>query len=153
MKKITVNGQEYKIKFGYLAVSNSNILGEVIKTQSKLEEMEKGNKEVDSETSAALLDEIIPLVGRVTLAGLQRYHADEFGVDYEDEEDVKKKLIAVYRLLDEYFDPEEGESPESAIEMFWDYVVELSDAGFLSVKAGNNEKEPKKPQDHKKPEK
>lgn len=152
MKKITVNGKEYKIKFGYLAVSNSNILGEVLKTQAKLEEME--NKDVDSETSAALISEIIPLVGKVTLAGMQRYHADEFGVDYEDENDVKQKSVAVYRLLDEYFDPEEGEAPESAIEMFWAYVVELSDAGFLSVKAGSNEKnEPKQPQDHKKPEK
>lgn len=159
MKKITVNGNEYKIKFGYLAVSSSGILADTLKMTIRLEDaIEKSNKEdeeVDNITSLQLVSEVIPLVGRMTLAGLQRYHKDVFGVDYEDETDVRAKLKSVLELLDEYFDPEDGEPEESVIEMFWDYVTELRNSGFLSGKAETTEEEnlPKQPQDHKKAQK
>ena len=88
---------------------------------------------------------------------MQSKHADEFGVDYEDEADVRQKLLSVYRLLDEYFDPDEGKPVESAIDMFWGYVAELSNAGFLSgkteVQTAEQQTLPIELQDHKKPEK
>ena len=161
MKRITVNGNEYKIKFGYLAVSSSNLLGETLNMITRVENMlskkEEDNEEIDEVTSMQLMSEVIPLVGKMTLAGLQRYHADVFGVDYEDEADVRKKLKSVLELLDEYFDPEEGEPEESAIEMFWDYVNEFRSSGFLSGKVTETEAVqqtlPIEPQDHKKAQK
>lgn len=163
MKKINVNGTEYKIKFGYLAVSSSNLLGETLNMITRVENMlskkeeEEDNEEIDDLTSMQLMSDVIPLVGKMTLAGLQRYHEDVFGVDYEDEADVRKKLKSVLELLDEYFDPEEGEPEESAIEMFWDYVNEFRGSGFLSGKATETEAVqqtlPIEPQDHKKAQK
>ena len=157
MKVIKVNGQEYKIKFGYLAVSNGNILSDVLSMTDTLEtaaRKEADKEEIDSATSMKLIADLIPLVGRITLAGLQKYHKDVYGVDYENEKDVKDKLALVYELLDEYFDPEDGQPEESAIEMFWDFVNELRGSGFLSGKnAEEAENLPKQPQDHKKAEK
>lgn len=151
MKVIKVNGKEYKIKFGYLAVSSSDILSDFLKMTTKLEGVMSDEQEgIDDSTSMELIAELIPLVGRATLAGLQKYHGDVFGVDYENENDVALKLKTVFELLDDYFDPEDGERQESAIEMFWGYVDELRNAGFLSGKAETEEKTPKQPQDHKK---
>ena len=146
MKKITVNGNEYKLKFGYLAVSAGNIIGDVLNTAGELEEIDDN----DNVSVYKAINKIMPLVGRIVLAGLQKYHADEFGVDYEDESDVSTKLKAVYELLDDYFDPEDGEPEESAIELFWDFANELREAGFLSGKPQTKQAEIAQiPQDHK----
>lgn len=151
MKVIKVNGEEYKIKFGYLAVSSSDILSDFLQMTTRLENAASGEEgEIDDATSMKLVAELIPLVGRAALAGLQKYHGDVFGVDYENENDVAIKLKAVFELLDDYFDPEDGERQESAIEMFWGFVEELRNAGFLSGKTETEEKTPKQPQDHKK---
>jgi len=150
MKKIKVNDTEYKLKFGYLSVASSGIIKEVL-------DMTEDLQKVDADDDANIykvVQTVMPLIGRIALAGLQRYHDDEFGVDYDDQEDVKAKLKKVYKLLDEYFDPEDGEPDESAIEMFWDFASELRDSGFLSGKPQTiAEKIAEIPQDHKKPEK
>lgn len=150
MKKIKVNDTEYKLKFGYLSVASSGIIKEVL-------DMTEDLQKVDADDDANIykvVQTVMPLIGRIALAGLQRYHDDEFGVDYDDQEDVKAKLKKVYKLLDEYFDPEDGEPDESAIEMFWDFASELRDSGFLSGKPQTTaEKIAEIPQDHKKSEK
>ena len=144
MKTINVYGKEYKVKFGYLAVANSGILADVVTMIDKLEESNTDN----TESVISVLDELVPLVSRMTLAGLQKKHADEFGVDYEDESEVKEKLNKVADLLDDYFDPEDGEEEHSMIELFWLFVNELVDSGFLSLNREKLEETPKT-QDHK----
>lgn len=155
MKNITVNGKDYAIKFGYYAVASSNIIEDVVSMQCRIDAMEKIEDETQKEVEQyKLIADIIPLVGRITLAGLQKYHDEEFGVDYDNDFDVKIKLRNTYRLLDDYFDPEEGETRESALDMFFSYVEELTNAGFLSGEKVTEEvPTPKKPQDHKKPQK
>lgn len=155
MKKININGTEYKLKFGYLSVASSGIIKDVLDMTDKLKEV-KDNEN----TMYEVVETVMPLVGRIALAGLQRYHDDEFGVDYDDKDDVKAKLKKVFRLLDDYFDPEDGEPEESAIEIFWDFASELRDSGFLSGKQEEvteaevvAEQIKQIPQDHKKPEK
>ena len=151
MKKITVNGTEYKLKFGYYSVCASGIMEDVLSTAGEMGNIDEN----DGKAVYAAIGKLMPLIGRVVLAGMQRYHSEEYGVDYEDEHDVKFKLKKVYALLDDYFDPEEGEPEESAIELFWDFVNELRDSGFLSGKP-QTEQEVKMaaieqiPQDHKK---
>lgn len=149
MKKIHINGKEYKLKFGYMSVAGSGIMGDVLEATQFLSGMEE-----DDDTAVfKAISKIMPLVGRIVLAGMQRYHSDEFGVDYEDEADVKAKLSKVYAMLDDYFDPEEGQTEESAIELFWDFANELSASGFLS---GNPQTAAERiaaiPQDHLKPQ-
>ena len=40
------------------------------------------------------------------LVGLQKFHADEFGFDFDDKEAKEKQLVKVYVLLDNYLDSE-----------------------------------------------
>lgn len=156
MKKIKINGTEYKLKFGYMSVASSGIIKEVLDMTDTLQEVNKD----DESNIYKVVETVMPLIGRIALAGLQRYHDDEFGVDYDDQDDVKDKLKKVYRLLDDYFDPEDGEPEESAIEMFWSFASELRDSGFLSGKQEEvteaeviAEEIKQIPQDHKKSEK
>lgn len=149
MKKIHINGKEYKLKFGYMAVAGSGVMGDVLEATQFL----SGMKEDDDTAVFKAISKIMPLVGRIVLAGMQRYHSDEFGVDYEDEADVKAKLSKVYAMLDDYFDPEEGQTEESAIELFWDFANELSASGFLSGNPQTTAERIKAiPQDHLKPQ-
>ena len=146
---MTINDKVYKLKFGYLAVSASNIMKDVLETAEYL----SGLDEEDNLAVYGAITKIMPLVGKMVLAGLQKYHADEFGVDFDDELDVKTKLKTIYDMLDDYFDPENGEREQSAIEMFWNFTNELRDAGFLSGKPQTAaEKIAEIPQDHKKKE-
>lgn len=148
MKTINVYGKEYKVKFGYKAVAASGMMKNVMDAIDSLESTDTEN----SSEAINAISGLVPVISEMTLAGLQKFHKDEFGVDYEDNRDVKDKLDKVADLLDEYFDPENGEKPEySMIELFWLFAQELIDSGFLSLSQGQTEEtNPAAPQDHKK---
>ena len=80
MKKITVNDKVYKLKFGYYSVCASGIMEDVLSTAGEMEIIDEN----DGKAVYAAIGKLMPLIGRVVLAGMQRYHTDEFGVDYED---------------------------------------------------------------------
>ena len=131
-----VNGKEYKVKFGYGVLCKTDIMDEI----SKSEEDTSIRKTLDM--SAELL-----------LAGLQKYHKDEFGYTTQKEKEEKKE--AIYDLLDEYEDESTEENPQDVFTLSRSINEELMNVGFLkkameAVDQEETENLPKVPQDHKK---
>lgn len=137
MFSFKVGGKEYKIKFGYKVLSESDVL---------LKASDISNI-ADPRSLIALLPELI-------LIGLQTKHKDEFG--YETEEEKKVAYEKVCDLLDDYEDESTEENPQNGFILFEKASQELEKNGFLSgmikamEKAEKEQKLPKIPQDHKK---
>lgn len=137
MFSFKVGGKEYKIKFGYKVLSESDVL---------LKASDISNI-ADPRSLIALLPELI-------LIGLQTKHKDEFG--YETEEEKKVAYEKVCDLLDDYEDESTEENPQNGFILFEKASQELEKNGFLfgmikaMEKAEKEQKLPKIPQDHKK---
>ena len=113
--KITLNGKEYTVKFGYKAVVESKII-------QKLVALETGNT-----TELEAVDKILGFLPEFLLVGLQKFHKDEFGFANEDEK--KDRLDKVFDLLDDYFEDENGGDFK---DLYQGLSKELEDNSFLS---------------------
>lgn len=137
MFSFKVKDKEYKVKFGYMVLSQSDIL-----TRTS----DLGN----IKNPQALMSTLPELL----LAGLQSKQKEEFG--YETEEEKKAAYEKVCELLDEYEDESTEENPKSGFDLFQKMNKELEKNGFLSgilkmmEETEKNQKITKIPQDHKK---
>lgn len=136
MFSFTVNGKEYKVKYGYGVLCNSDLIDKVTAIGS------------DNSFKGAM-----KTVAELILAGLQKCHKDEFGYESESEEEVA--LNKVYDLLDEYEEESTEENPQNGYTLFEKCNEELMKNGFLSQMRKNAEENAKTqdatviPQDHK----
>jgi hypothetical protein len=94
--KITVNGKEYTIKFGYKATIKSKILGKLALLDHIGEDMESINKALET-------------YSEIVLVGLQKFHSDEFGYDLDTDEGKTEKLDKAYDFIENYLESEEGD--------------------------------------------
>lgn len=117
--KITLGKAEYTIKFGYKAVVGSKII-------QKLVALETGNT-----TELEAIDKILSFLPEFLLVGLQKFHGDEFGFDFDDKEAKEKQLAKMYDLLDDYLDPENEEGGD-IMSLYNDLSAELEKNSFLS---------------------
>lgn len=117
--KIILGGKEHTIKFGYKAVVESKII-------QKLVALETGNT-----TELEAIDKILSFLPEFLLVGLQKFHDDEFGFDFDDKEAKKKQLAKMYDLLDDYLDPENEEGGD-IMSLYNDLSAELEKNSFLS---------------------
>ena len=94
MTTIKFGKKNLKIKFTYKATFKTGILRKFAKfatTQEKGETMD-------------ILDQTMGIVPEMILAGVQKYHSDEYGYDYDTGEGREEALSKIYDLLDDYFD-------------------------------------------------
>ena len=137
MFSFKVKDKEYKVKFGYLVLSQSDILTRT----ANLENIK--NPQV-----------LISILPELLLAGLQSKQKEEFG--YETEEEKKVVYEKVCELLDEYEDESTEENPKSGFDLFQKANKELEKNGFLlgilkmMEEVEDNQKVTKIPQDRKK---
>ena len=135
MTTIKIGEKEFNIKYGYEATVKNGIIKKLVSLGE-----ENGNMES--------IEKILLLLPELLLAGLQKYHADEYGFDYKNSDQKEKQMAKVYALLDEYFDGEDGDVEK----LFGDLQNELLENGFLSKilrkerekKTGNGEQEKEK---------
>ena len=101
--KFTVADKEYTIKFGYEVTAKSKIMSLVAKTDNKpIDE----NEDMATAMMGAVED-TMTVLAKMLLVGLQRFHSDEFGYDYNETDlDKVESMSKVYELLDTYFDDE-----------------------------------------------
>lgn len=154
MFKMNVNGKEYTVKFGYFALAKSNSLLEVARVQDRIAEKKKYEKEKEvkeenrknfpeydydeeegqkNTENIELICEIMNIIPKLLLAGLQKFHKDEFNVDYDSPEDIKEKENEVVEFLDDYYIDDENSL--EIMDLFSGLVEELFDNGFLSKKS------------------
>lgn len=129
MLKLNVKGTEYKLKFGYKSLKNTNILKEVIQMQKKLHDAkgEGGGEEIEN---MEVLEEVLGICSKLVLSALQKYH-EEFRADYKNPESVQACVEKVDDFIDDYMD-EEDSMP--IMELFNTLAEELFSDGFLSKK-------------------
>lgn len=123
--KFTVGDKEYTIKFGYEVTAKSKIMSLVAKTDNKpIDE----NEDMATAMMGAVED-TMEVLAKMLLVGLQRFHSDEFGYDY-NETDLNKaeSMGKVYNLLDAYFDDENADFGK----LYSELEEELVANGFLS---------------------
>lgn len=119
-----VNDQEYKIKYSYRVLCETDLIDRVINTMATSD---------DSKDGATQFKDLLRLTAELLLAGLQKFHRDEFGYDTDSEK--KEKLFLVYDMIDDYEDEHREEPEESrkdSATLFVDMQGELENNGFLS---------------------
>lgn len=116
--KIKLNGKEYTVKFGYAPVVKNKIIQRLIETEQQGGELE-------------VIDNMLKFLPEFLLVGLQKFHADEFGFDFDNKEAKEKQLEKIYDLLDDYLDPENEEGGD-IISLYNDLAAEMEKNSFLS---------------------
>lgn len=115
-----IHGKEYKVRFTYRMICEGDLLDKVSAVGDFSEMDAKG-----------ILSKLAITTAELLLAGLQKYHSDEFG--YKDENDRKALIDEVLDLFDDYEDESTEENPQSAYTLFRDLQGELERNGFLSA--------------------
>ena len=116
--KIKLNGKEYTVKFGYAPVYKNKIIPRLVGMEQKGEGLE-------------VIDNMLGFLPEFLLVGLQKFHADEFGFDFDDKEAKEKQLAKMYDLLDDYLDPENEEGGD-IMSLYNDLSAEMEKNSFLS---------------------
>lgn len=116
--KIKLNGKEYTVKFGYAPVVKNKIIPRLVGIEQQGEGLE-------------FIDNMLEFLPEFLLVGLQKFHADEFGFDFDNKEAKEKQLVKVYDLLDDYLDPENEEGGDLQ-SLYNDLSVEMEKNSFLS---------------------
>lgn len=115
-----LHGKDYKVRFTYKMICKGDLLDKVTAMGDFTDLDAKG-----------IINKLTVTTAELLLAGLQKYHKDEFGYDTEEERDAR-----VDEMLD-FFDDYEDESTEdheqSAFTLFQDLQNELEKNGFLSA--------------------
>lgn len=115
-----IHGKEYKVRFTYRMICEGDLLDKVSAVGDFSELDAKG-----------ILSKLAITTAELLLAGLQKYHSDEFG--YKDEKDRKALIDEVIDMFDDYEDESTEENPQSAFTLFRDLQGELERNGFLSA--------------------
>lgn len=130
---IIVKDTNYKIKYGYLVVSKSEIIPRVVTTMGKL---------ADGSEEPSFISDLMSTVADMLLYGLQKAHASDFGFNFITKDGYDEKYAKVCDLIDDYI--EEG---GKIIELFNQLAEELLNKGFLAeVTEDNQEVETQTPQ-------
>lgn len=128
--KIKLSGKEYTVKFGYAPVYQNRIIPRVVGMGQQGDELEAINK-------------MLGFLPEFLLVGLQKFHADEFGFEFDDKEAKEKQLVKMYDLLDDYLDPE-NEEGKDIMSLYDDLTAELEKNSFLSKLLTKEEQTAKK---------
>ena len=125
MYKFSVNGETFKVRFGYGVLYKTNLVDRVIK--AGIPDAEDVDGFVDFAKT------LIGLTSELLLEGLQKYHSDRFGYDTPEERD--KRIIEVCDLIDDYEEEhteDDGTRTADGFTLYNDLQGELEKNGFLS---------------------
>ena len=115
-----IHGKEYKVRFTYRMICEGDLLDKVSAIGDFTDMDAKG-----------IIGKLAVTTAELLLAGLQKYHSDEFG--YKNEEDRKALIDEILDMFDDYEDESTNEHPQSAFTLFTDLQGELEKNGFLSA--------------------
>ena len=115
-----IHGKEYKVRFTYRMICEGDLLDKVSAIGDFTDMDAKG-----------IIGKLAVTTAELLLAGLQKYHSDEFG--YKNEEDRKALIDEILDMFDDYEDESTDEHPQSAFTLFTDLQGELEKNGFLSA--------------------
>lgn len=115
-----VHGKEYKVRFTYRTLTEGDVLDKVVSFG-----------DFNGKSMKDIMVEFTRTVSELLLAGLQKYHSDEFGYDNDEEKEIR--INEMLDILDDYEDESTKKHPQNASTLFADMNEELRNNGFLSV--------------------
>ncbi len=116
MMTLKVGEKELNVKFGFEATLKTRLL-------SRMAKMEK-----EKEGGMESMEDMMLFLPDVLLIGLQKFHSDEYGFNYENGEGKNEQLEKMFPLIEEYFDFNEK---EDAITLYNGLTEEMLQNGFL----------------------
>ena len=137
MMTLSINGKEYKVKFGYNCFCDTDLLDRVRTVATLFSGSGKEMTEEEAqETGAQKMKDLFCVVRELLFVGFRKYNP------VESEQEVGD-------LIDEYVE-EETDEKRGLLTLFTQLSEELTSRGFLREIIGNPEDSAKKPTDHKK---
>ncbi len=120
MLKLKLDGKELDVKYGFEATLKTKLL-------SKMAKNEVANKDSE-ENGMENMENLLMFLPEFLLVGLQKFHKDEYGFDYENGKGKEEQVEKAFGIIEEYFDvnPE-----EDAITLYNALTEELLQNGFL----------------------
>lgn len=118
MLTLKVGEKELNVKFGFEATLKTRILSRMAKMEDEKEE----NKGVES------MEDVMLFLPDVLLVGLQKFHSDEYGFNYDTKEGKEEQLEKMFPLIEEYLETNEE---EDAVTLYAMLADEMLKNGFL----------------------
>lgn len=115
-----IYGKEYKVRFTYRTICKGDVLDKFTEFSTS-----------DADTPRDLINQLVTATAEALIAGLQKYHSDEFG--YKDEKEHDALMDKLLDMFDDYEDESTEDHPQSAATLFADLQAELEKNGFLSL--------------------
>ncbi len=113
---LKIGEKELNVKFGFEATLKTRLL-------SRMAKMEKAK-----ESGMESMEDMMLFLPDVLLIGLQKFHSEEYGFNYENGEGKNEQLEKMFSLIEEYFDSNEE---EDAITLYNKLTEEMLRNGFL----------------------
>ena len=117
--KISLNGKDYKIKFGYKPTLKERIISRVIKYANIIDA--DGNQDMEK------VEDLLLFVPEFLLVGLQVNHKD-FRYNYDTKEGKNEQLEKVYKIVDDYLNEDDAD----ILQLFNSLQEALMEDSFLS---------------------
>ena len=133
MQTITINGKDYKIKYGFNSFADTDLLDKVGQISAIL----NGSKDDSDVAAMGKIKDLFLIVRELIFVGFEKCNPVE-------------SLEEVGNLLDDYRDEAPDDEDRSLLGMFIMLSDELTNEGFLSDLLNRLENTPKTPSDHKK---
>ena len=133
MQTITINGKDYKIKYGFNSFADTDLLDKVGQISAIL----NGSKDDSDVAAMGKIKDLFLIVRELIFVGFEKCNPVE-------------SLEEVGNLLDDYRDEAPDDENRSLLGMFLMLSDELTNEGFLSDLLNQVENTPKTPSDHKK---
>lgn len=114
--KLKIGEKKLNIKFGFEATLKTRLL-------SRMAKLEKAKDD-----GAESIEDMMLFLPDVLLVGLQKFHSDEYGFNYESGEGKEQQIEKMFSLIDEYLD---ANQEKDAIVLYNEITEELLSNGFL----------------------
>lgn len=115
---LKIREKELKVKYGYTATLKTKLLSRMAKEETERESTEGMES---AEKMLLFLPEFL-------LIGLQKFHSDEFGFNYETNEGKEEQIERMFLLIEDYFD---SNNDADAITLYDALTEEMLKDGFL----------------------
>lgn len=116
MLKLKIGEKELNVKYGYEATLKTRLLSRM------------AAKEKTKENGMEMTEDLLLFLPDFLLIGLQKFHADEYGFDYETGEGKDEQLAKMFSLIEDYLDSNED---ADAITLYNALTKEMLQNGFL----------------------
>lgn len=116
MLKLKIGDKELSVKYAYGATLKTRLLSKMAKREAKKEE------------GIETMEDLLLFLPYFLLVGLQKFHADEYGFNYETEEGKEEQIEKMFSVIEDYLDSNED---KDAITLYNDLTEEMLSNGFL----------------------